>query len=154
MDSRQETLFIAQEHIDMLKYSPSDNFVVTCEKYNVNNPDNTNLRIMCTNTGSTVAEFVWRKPAKEGMKTIMWSPDERVCLRMCPPEGPNQPNQVEVYLNGDYAQPFARIVAKFPRKGANKKDPPTFVNGKFDGFELCPLNPASPNESPHYLFTW
>lgn len=28
------------------------------------------------------------------------------------------------------------------------------MNGKFDGFELCPLNPASPNESPHYLFAW
>ena len=28
------------------------------------------------------------------------------------------------------------------------------MNGKFDGFELCPLNPASPSESPHYLFAW
>ena len=101
----------------MLKYSPADSFVVTCEKYNVNNPDNTNLRITDTTGGATVAEFVWRKPAKEGLKTIMWSPDEKVCLRMCPPDGPNQPNQVEVYLNGNFAEPYARIVARFPRKG-------------------------------------
>jgi len=45
-------------------------------------------------------------------------------------------------------------VARFPRKGQNKKDPPTFVNGKFDGFSLCPLNALSPDDSPQYLFAW
>jgi hypothetical protein len=56
---------------------------------------------------------------------------------------------VEVYRDGDFSQPAARIVARFPRKGKNKKDPPTFANGKFDGFEICPLNPmVSPAESP------
>lgn len=141
MESRQETLFIAQENIDLLKYSPADNFVVTCEKFNINTPENHNLRILETKTGTTVAEFIWRKPAKEGLKTIYWSPDESICMRMCPPEGPNQPNQIEVYKNGEFAQPAARIVARFPRKGQNKREPPTFVNGKFDGFSLCPLNP-------------
>lgn len=154
MESKQETLFISQENIDSLRYSPCDNFLITCEKFNQNNPDNTNLRIMDANTGTTVAQFIWRKPAKEGMKTLMWAPDESICLRMAPPDGPNQPNHVEVYRDNDFTQPAAQIYARFPRKGVNKKDPPTFVNGKFDGFALCPLNPASPQQSPQYLFAW
>lgn len=149
MESRQEQLFVAQENIDVLKYSPADNFVVTCEKFNQNNPDNHNLKIMDASAGSTLAQFIWRKPAKEGLKTLMWSPDESIMLRMAPPDGPNQPNHVDVYRNNDFTQPAHQIFARFPRKGANKKDPPIFVNGKFDGFELCPLNPAvSPEESP------
>lgn len=149
MESRQEQLFVAQENIDVLKYSPADNFVVTCEKFNQNNPDNHNLKIMDASSGSTLAQFIWRKPAKEGLKTLMWSPDESIMLRMAPPDGPNQPNHVDVYRNNDFTQPAHQIYARFPRKGANKKDPPIFVNGKFDGFELCPLNPAvSPEESP------
>ena len=154
MESKQETLFISQTSIDTLQYSPADNYVVTCEKFNQNNPDNTNLRIMDASLGTTVAQFAWRKPAKEGMKTLMWAPDESICLRMVPPEGPKEPNHVEVYRDCDFTQPAAQIYARFPRKGVNKKDPPIFVNGKFDGFALCPLNPANPETSPQYLFAW
>ena len=89
MESRQEQLFVAQENIDVLKYSPADNFVVTCEKFNQNNPDNHNLKIMDATAGQTLAQFIWRKPAKEGLKTLMWSPDESIMLRMAPPDGPN-----------------------------------------------------------------
>jgi hypothetical protein len=28
------------------------------------------------------------------------------------------------------------------------------LNGKFDGLDPCPLNPADPGKSPFYLFTW
>jgi hypothetical protein len=155
MESRQETLFIGQENIDALKYSTLDTYVVVCEKYNLHNPDNTNLRIIEAATGRTVRQFVWRKPAKEGLKTLMWSPDERICLRMAPPDTPNQPNCVEVYRDGEFGQPAASIYARFPVKGKNKKDAPTFITGKFDGFALCPFNPAVPEaDSPQYLFTW
>ena len=74
MESKQEQLFVAQANIDSLRYSPADNFVVTCEKFNVNTPDYPNLKIMDATTGSTLAQFIWRKPAKEGQKTLMWSP--------------------------------------------------------------------------------
>ena len=90
--TKQETLFIAQSNIDGLKYSPADSCVAVCEKYNLNNPDNPNLRIIETKTGHTIAEFIWKKSAKEGLKTLLWSPDESVCLRMAPPEAPAQPN--------------------------------------------------------------
>ena len=149
METQSEQLFIAQEHIDALKYSPADSFVVVCEKFNMHNLDNTNLRIIETSQGRTVAQFAWRKPAKEALKTLLWSPDESICLRMVPGESDSQPNSIEVYRDGDFRQPAHTIHARFPRKGKNKKDPPIFVNGKFDGFELCPLDPnVSPAESP------
>jgi len=109
MDTCQETLFLAQENIDSFKYSPADTFVVCCEKYNLHNPDNTNLRIIDAQSGRTAAQFVWRKPAKEALKTLIWSPDESVCLRMAPPEAPNQPNTIEVYRNNNFSEPAVRI---------------------------------------------
>ena len=51
MESQQEQLFVAQDNIDALKYSTAGNFVVTCEKFNINTPDNHNLKIMETQTG-------------------------------------------------------------------------------------------------------
>ena len=76
LDACQETLFINAPNIDALNYSAADNFLVACEKFNVNFPENKNLRIVETQTGRTVAEFVWRMSAKEALKTVKWSPDE------------------------------------------------------------------------------
>lgn len=28
------------------------------------------------------------------------------------------------------------------------------MNGRFDGFDPCPLNPTDSAKSPFYLFTW
>jgi len=149
METGLESLFLSQENIDAFKYSPADGFVVCCEKFNANFPDNTNLRIIEAATGRAAAQFVWSRPAKESLKTFMWSPDESICLRMVQSEGPGQPNSIEVYRDSDFSQPAARIFARFPRKPKNKKEAPTFVTGKFDGFELCPLNVlVSPSESP------
>jgi len=89
MVSLQETLFIAQENVDSLKYSPADTFVVACEKFNLNNPDNTNLRIVEASSGRVAAQFVWKKSAKEGIRTLTWSPDESICLRLAPAESAN-----------------------------------------------------------------
>ena len=74
---------------------------------------------------------------------------------MAPPENSSQPNSIEIYRGGEFGEPAARIIARFPTKGKNKKDPPNFITGKFDGFELCPLNPAvAEADSPQYLFAW
>lgn len=33
--------------------------------------------------------------------------------------------------------------------------PPTFIDGRFDGFDLCCLNPnTEPDKSPLYMFAW
>lgn len=105
-------------------------------------------------TGRTLAAFPWRKSSKESLKTLMWSPDERVCLRLVQTPA-TQANYIDVYRDGNYEAPAVTIMARFQRKGPTKKDPPIFVDGRFDGFELCPLNPAVPaDQSPHYLFAW
>jgi uncharacterized protein with WD repeat len=28
------------------------------------------------------------------------------------------------------------------------------VDGRFDGLDLCPLNPLNPEKSPFYVFAW
>jgi len=48
----------------------------------------------------------------------------------------------------------AQITARFPVKPAKKKEPLTFVSGKFDGIDICPRNPADPNNGPFYLLAW
>lgn len=53
-------------------------------------------------TGQIKLQFPWRKAAKDSLKTLLWSPDERICLRLVPPEQANQPNSIEVYLNGQF----------------------------------------------------
>jgi len=32
--------------------------------------------------------------------------------------------------------------------------PPTLIDGRFDGMELCPLNPDAAEKSPFYVFAW
>lgn len=80
MESHQETLFIALDDIDALKYSPADSFVVTCSKPNARNADNQMLKILKAATGQTVCSFAWHKSAKEGIKTVKWSEDESICM--------------------------------------------------------------------------
>ena len=80
MESKQETLFIAQEDIDALKYSPADTFVVTCCKQNSRAADNQMLKILEAASGRTVVSFAWHKSAKEGIKTVKWSDDESICM--------------------------------------------------------------------------
>jgi len=48
------------------------------------------------------------------------------------------------------------ITAKFPIKQAKgNKEPISFHNGRFDGLDLCPLNPAvGQDKSPLYLLAW
>jgi len=83
--------------------------------------------------------------------------DESYCLRLVPQSGnAKEPNSIEVYTNGDFSQPKMVINAKFPIKPAKKSnDPIKFQNGRFDGLDLCPLNPAvAADKSPMYLLAW
>ena len=84
-------------------------------------------------------------------------PDESYCLRLVPmSQNAKEPNSIEIYTGGDFSQPKMVIQAKFPIKQAKKSSEPlTFHNGKFDGLDLCPLNPAvASDKSPLYLLAW
>lgn len=53
-----------------------------------------------------------------------------------------EPNFIEVYKSCEFDKaPTLVIHAKFPIKPAKKSDPVTFMDGKFDGMDLCPLDP-------------
>lgn len=92
------------------------------------------------------------------MKSIRWSHDEKYCIRLVPQTSPKQVNSIEVYKDNNFNAPHFVIEAKFATKAnqnAKKGMPPTYVDGRFDGFDLCCLNPAvDPEKSPFYMFAW
>ena len=92
------------------------------------------------------------------MKSIRFSQDESHCIRIVPCNNQKDVNSIEIYKNGDFKAPHLVIPAKFQVKGAKnakKGLAPSYVDGRFDGFDLCCLNPDLPAEkSPFYLFAW
>lgn len=96
----QETLQIANPGIDALKYSPADSYIVTCEKFDPKQPTN-NLSIWCAKTGKTLASFEWKKSPKESLKSILFTPDDKMLLRLVPHSASGkEPNFIEVYKDG------------------------------------------------------
>jgi hypothetical protein len=81
-------------------------------------------------------------------------PDESYAFRLVPQGQTKEPNCIEVYKGCNFDVLTNTIVARFPVKPAKKSDPIKFVNGKFDGLDLCPRNPANPTDSPFYLLAW
>lgn len=157
MVTKKESLLLIQLDLVALEYSPCDNFVVCCEKWNMQSPAE-NLFIICTKTGAIKAKFEWKKSPKDSIKSIRFSSDESYCLRLIPNLSSKDVNSIEIYKNGDFTKPFCVIPAKFATKAlqnAKKGIPPVFVDGRFDGLDLCPLNPSlEPEKSPFYLFAW
>ena len=79
------------------------------------------------------------------MKHIMFSDDERLCLYRTPVVE-KSPNRIEIFKDREFNEPAIIINARFAKKGATKNDPPTLIDGHFDDFQLCPLNPKVPKE--------
>ena len=145
MTQGKETLQIATFGVEALGYSPADSYLITCEQFVQNAGVNKNLSMWCAKTGKTLAQFEWRKSPQESMKSIIFTPDEKLCLRLVPHRAASkEPNQIEIYKDGDFSKPAICIKARFQQKAPVKGDPPIMVDSKFDGFELCPLNPQVP----------
>lgn len=154
--SGKETLLLVQLDIQALEYSPCDSYVVCCEKWSTAKPQ-PNLFIICTATGKTLAKFDWRMNPKEAMKSVKFSPDEKYCFRLAPGLTGKEVNSIEIYRDHVFEKPSGTIVSRFPVKAAQSQKkglPLTFTDGKFDGFQMCPINEADPAKSPFYLFTW
>ena len=95
-------------------YSPADSYIITCEKFNPNKAINNNLIIWSAKTGKTLAQFEWKKSPKESLKNIIFTPDERLCLRLDPFLGSSKsPNFIEIYKDGDFSEPAIQILARF-----------------------------------------
>lgn len=114
------------------------------------------MHVINAKTGKVEAQWEWRKTPKEGPRSLKFLNDESYCMRLVPQAGnAKDPNSIEVYANGNFSAPKMVIQARFPVKPAKKSDAVTFVNGRFDGLDLCPLNPAVPAEqSPFYMMAW
>ena len=91
------------------------------------------------------------------MRSVRFSADEKYCLRLVPQVSQKEVNSIEIYKDCNFETPHALIAARFATKSlqAQKKGvPPTMVDGRFDGLDLCPLNPLNPEKSPFYVFAW
>jgi uncharacterized protein with WD repeat len=138
-----QTIMLANPSYVALEWSPAETFVVAVEKFNIQKPEK-NLHVIRVATGDIVASFEWRKTPKEGPKTFRFMPDESYAMRLAPMNmNIKEPNFIEVYKNCEFGKPPSLIIhAKFPVKPAKKSDPVTYVNGQFDGMDLCPLDPS------------
>jgi len=87
-----------------LEYSPKDNYVICCEKWNMSKPAE-NLFIIDTKKGLIVAKFEWKKSPKDSIKSIRFSEDESFCIRLVPQANTKDVNSIEVYRNGDFSAP-------------------------------------------------
>ena len=105
MVSKNESLLLVQLELVVLEYSPCDNFVVCCEKWNMQTQAE-NLFIIHTKTGKTVAKFEWKKSPKDSIKSIRFTNDERYCLRLVPSLNSKDVNYIEVYKDGNFSTPF------------------------------------------------
>lgn len=105
MAAKKESLLLIQLDLVALEYSPCDNYVVCCEKWNMQNPTE-NLFIICTKTGKTMAKFEWKKTPKDSIKSIKFSNDERYCLRLVPTNSAKDVNSIEIYKDGNFSTPF------------------------------------------------
>lgn len=117
MVTKKESLLLIQLELYTLEYSPCDNYVVCCEKWNMQRPTE-NLFIICAKTGKTMAKFEWKKSPKDSIKSIRFSKDERYCIRLIPAINAKDVNSVEVYKDGNFSAPFCVIEARFATKSA------------------------------------
>jgi len=86
-----------------------------------------------------LVEFEWKKTSKEGPKSIKFSPDERFCARQV------SKTQIEIYQDGNFTQPKAKINANAETLAKGKKAKELTEEEKkgkskywFDGFDLIP----------------
>jgi hypothetical protein len=151
-----QTIMIANLGYTAFEWSPLETYLVAVAQFNNANPSK-NMHVIRVADGEVLSEFEWRKTPKDGPASFFWAPDESYCMRLAPQNiNAKEPNFIEIYKNCEFGKdPALTIVAKFPVKPAKKSDPVTYVNGKFDGMSLCPLNPAvAPEESPFYVMAW
>jgi len=155
METGQQTVMLANPDYTAIEYSSSDTYLIACGKFNPQAPSK-NLHLINAQTGAIEAEWEWRKTPKDGTASLKFMHDESYCLRLVSQaQNAKEPNSIEVYTDGNFSAPKMVISARFPVKPAKKSDPITFVNGRFDGLDLCPLNPAVPaNNSPFYMLAW
>jgi len=115
LTNKKESLLLIQLDLVALEYSPCDNYVVCCEKFNPPNPTE-NLFIICTQTGKTIKKFQWLKTPRDSIKSIRFSDDEKYCLRLVPQANAKDVNCVEIYKDGNFSAPSFVITAKFATK--------------------------------------
>lgn len=117
-----------------------------------------NLFIICTKTGKTLAKFQWQNSAKDAIKSIRFSHDNRHVVRLVNAAKSKETNSIEVYRDGAFTEPCITLSSKFEHRNAKsikKGTPGEIIDTHFAGFDLCCLNPVlQPEQSPFYLFAW
>jgi hypothetical protein len=144
VESKKESLLVIQLEILEMEYSPCERYVVAIERWNVKQPTE-NLWIICTKTGVGLAKFQWQNSAKEAIKSIRFSEDDRHVIRLVPAAVTKGTNSIEVFTDGRFDKPTITLSSKFEHRNAKsikKGTPGEIIDTHFAGFDLCCLNPA------------
>ena len=151
MIGKEVRLILKPTAISALSFSPSDSYFITCEKFVQGEK---NLIVWDISTGKEVGQFDWKKGSKEGTKSIKFTEDERFCARL------SSRNQIEVYENGNFTEPKAKInaTAEFlekktgkPKTAEEEKSKPKYW---FDGFEFIPSHMLQGGSHHQFMFAW
>ena len=75
----KESRLIIKSGVTALSFSPRDSYIISCEKFSSGAK---NLIIWDCRAGKEIAEFEWRKTAKEGPRSIKFTKDEKFSARL------------------------------------------------------------------------
>jgi WD40 repeat protein len=103
--SKQELRIIEKKGIIAMEWSPKGSYVITCTKFK---EGGNNLEVWSAETGNKIFECEWKISAKEGPKSIKFDENEKFCARQI------GKNIIEVYENGNFAEPKLQIKSKLP----------------------------------------
>mmetsp|Transcript_4526 Transcript_4526/g.7709 ORF Transcript_4526/g.7709 Transcript_4526/m.7709 type:complete len:268 (+) Transcript_4526:389-1192(+) len=100
IDLKQVSGEIKRTGILAFAWSPSGNFIVSCEKFT---QGQNNLNIWDARTGQLKSGFPWKDNTRDGPNSINFTNDERYMARV------NGKKVIEVYEKADLTQPLYRI---------------------------------------------
>ena len=83
VERKEELMLLVQLDIQALEWSPCDNYIVACEKFNNGNPQ-PNLFIFAASTGKTLAKFEWRKTHRRQCEVSGSAPMKSTAFASCP----------------------------------------------------------------------
>ncbi len=149
MKTRKERVVIKKEEVSNVRFSPLENYLVSCTKYNKNTRE-ANLLVWDTKDGSLKASFEWQRTSKQGPKNVKFTANEQFCAIL------TGKNSITIFANHNFDKPFTKLsqAPKINKKGEEIKNNKNPISYKYDGFAWCPQPANMPKNTPLFFIAW